>query len=326
MVQRSHLDVLVIGTASVDIVFGGMPHWPKLGQEMYVKEFAVGVGSVFNTASTLSRLGLRVGLMTELGNDFFSRYILEEIDKAGICRDFVTINDFPMRTVSICLAHEGERGFVSYVDGHTVMHMADSPASGHNIESEEGAKRWKDRWQQQLREYDIDAVFLYVHPYIHPLLDLFVDRDISIFLDAGWHPEELADERLTEVIKRGHVLMPNQMEAMFMTGTQTAEEAALALAQWVPTAIVKAGARGVVACKNGEIAYCPAFPIKEVVDTTGAGDAFDGGFIYGSLKGYSFMEALRCGTICGSLSTTAPTGTAAVPNAQELEECLQKAF
>src|SRR2546423_9245238 len=93
-----------------------MPHWPKLGQEMYVSDFAIGAGSIFNTAAVLSRLGLRVGLLTEVGNDFFSRYILEEIEKAGIARDLITIHDVPMQSVSICLAHEGERGFVSYAD------------------------------------------------------------------------------------------------------------------------------------------------------------------------------------------------------------------
>jgi sugar/nucleoside kinase (ribokinase family) len=80
------------------------------------------------------------------------------------------------------------------------------------------------------------------------------------------------------------------------------------------------GAQGVVACRQGQLTYCPALPIKEVVDTTGAGDAFNAGFIYGTLKGYSFTDALRCGTICGGLSTTALTGTAAVPTADELEQ------
>src|SRR5690349_1282132 len=113
---RKQFDVLVIGPVSVDIVFSGMAHWPKLGQEMYVNDFAVGAGSIFNTAATLSKLGLRVGLLTEIGNDFFSRYILEEIERAGIARDFVTVHDLSMQSVSICLAYDGERGFVSYAD------------------------------------------------------------------------------------------------------------------------------------------------------------------------------------------------------------------
>ncbi len=83
------------------------------------------------------------------------------------------------------------------------------------------------------------------------------------------------------------------------------------------------GERGVVACQQGQLTQCFAYPIEEVVDTTGAGDAFNGGFIYGILKGYALADALRCGTICGSLSATALTGTAAVPTADELERLRQ---
>jgi sugar/nucleoside kinase (ribokinase family) len=80
------------------------------------------------------------------------------------------------------------------------------------------------------------------------------------------------------------------------------------------------GADGVIACQNDELLRCPAFPVERVVDTTGAGDAFNAGFIYGTLRGYTLLDALRCGTICGSLSTTAMTGTAAVPTAETLEQ------
>jgi sugar/nucleoside kinase (ribokinase family) len=93
-----------------------MPHWPVLGQEMYVANFAISVGAVFNTAATLARLGMRVGILCELGNDFASRFILEEIEKAGICSDFILMRDYPLRTETVSLAYEGERGFVSYAD------------------------------------------------------------------------------------------------------------------------------------------------------------------------------------------------------------------
>ena len=125
LLKKPHFDVLVIGSPCVDMVFSGMPHWPISGQEMYVDSFAISVGAIFNTAATLTRLGMRVGLLCEVGNDFFSRYILEEIDKAGICRDLVLVRDYPVRAVSVCIAHDGERGFVSYADTHAgmVKHM-----------------------------------------------------------------------------------------------------------------------------------------------------------------------------------------------------------
>lgn len=316
----SHFDVLVIGTPCVDIVFGGMPHWPALGKEMYVGKFAVSVGSVFNTAATLSRLGMRVALLCELGNDFFSRFILEEMEKAGISRELVIIHNRPQFSVSVCLAHEGERGFVSYSnreEGGIIAQVVETAESDAELQLEGDILTQNP--QQLLANYTFDSIFAYARPAALPLLDKLVESNSTIFLDAGWNPQELTDPIILNAIRRGHYFMPNQLEATCITGDETPEQAACTLSTFSPTVIVKVGERGVIACQHGELIHSPAYPIAEVVDTTGAGDAFNGGFMYGILKGYALADALRCGTICGSLSATALTGTAAVPTADELE-------
>jgi sugar/nucleoside kinase (ribokinase family) len=321
--NKAHFDVLVIGNPCVDIVFGGMPHWPVLGQEMYVNKFGISAGGIFNTAATLSRLGLRVALLCELGNDFFSRFMLEEIEKAGVCSDLVLRRDHPMFSVSVCLAHESERGFVSYSNTQDgiVAHLLEKTSPGEADGEEADIVEYVVAHDPSilLADYTFSAVFIYARPTMLPLANYVVEHASVLFYDTGWHPQELLDPCMPTVVKRGNYIMPNQMEATLMTSTGSAEEAVCKLAEWAPTAIVKKGAQGVVACQQGELLYCDAYPIHEVVDTTGAGDAFNGGFIYGILKGYELLEALRCGTICGSLSTTALTGTAAVPTAEELE-------
>lgn len=317
MTKKPRFDVLVVGSACVDLVFSGLPHWPILGQEIYVDQFAISVGAIFNTAATLSRLGLQVGLLTELGNDFCSRFIFEELGKAGISRELIVSHDYPLRSLSVCIAHDGERGFVSYSDKR-VSGTAAGAGSGHP------SPFLSQKLQQALEVYDFDAAFMYANPGKLPYLTLLQEHrpEIKVFFDTGWGAECLSDQEMCAVIRRGDYIMPNQAEAMVMTGAQSVEEAAVALTALVPTTIVKVGARGVIACQQGELTHCPAYPIKEVVDTTGAGDAFNGGFIYGILKGYPLAQALRCGTICGSLSTTALSGTATVPTAEQLENFL----
>ena len=181
----SHFDVLVIGTPCVDIVFGGMPHWPALGKEMYVGKFAVSVGAVFNTAATLSRLGMRVALLCELGNDFFSRFILEEMEKADISRELVIVQERPQFSVSVCLAHEGERGFVSYsnMEGGIVAHLAETAESDAEQQLDRDILAQKPL--QLLASYTFDSVFAYARPAALPLLNMVAERDITIFLDAG---------------------------------------------------------------------------------------------------------------------------------------------
>lgn len=320
--KKSQFDVLVIGSPCVDIVFGGMPHWPILGQEMYVSNFAISAGAGFNTAATLSRLGLRVGLLCELGNDFFSRFILDEMEKSGICHDFVLTRDYPLRSVSVCLSYEGERGFVSYADDHHGFgaQKVEMMSPGNSQQAGRSVPMLTQSLQQALAVYDVDAVFMYAYPAMQPLLEVVAAHEgLPIFLDVGWYPDDLGESSMSAMIKDGTFVMPNEVEAALMTGVQAPEEAACLLAEHAQTAIVKMGARGAVACQQGQLTYCAAMPVTEVIDTTGAGDAFNGGFIYGILKGYSLADALRCGTICGGLSTTALSGTAAVPQAEELE-------
>ncbi len=327
MREREHLDVLVIGTVSVDIVLGGISHWPLPGAEIGGNNFAISCGSIFNTAATLSRLGLRVGLLTKLNNDFLGRFILEEFDRFGIARDLVIIDDTPTRAVSICLAHEGERGIVYYEDipDATLSYLLDVLSTHRSLKSAQktSADNLPPPLQQLLSKYDFGAVFMSAQARSAPLLDALAGYDVPFFLDPGGEIPNLEDEKLLDVIKQAKVIALNLREAQYITKMATADEAVRQLATWTEIAVVKIGAQGAIACQAGEITYCPAYPIENVIDTTGAGDAFNGGFIYGYLNGYSLDNTLRCGTICGGLSTTAPGGTATVPTMEELEYHLQ---
>lgn len=318
---KTHFDVVVIGSPCVDLVFSGLPHWPVLGQEMYVSDFALSVGAIFNTAATLSRLGLRVGLLCEVGNDLFSRYILDEIERAGISRELIFVREYPLRSVSVCLPYQGERGFVSYVDPNqgSVGPAGEQLSAEQHTGGEVAAHDFAVDTLTRLEDVTWDAAFLYLYPEMRPALELLSRRGGPIFLDAGWSVNTLTDRSFAELARFGHYFMPNQAEAAMITGQQNPREALRVLAQFGPTALIKVGAEGVIAQRDGELISCPALPVQRVVDTTGAGDAFDAGFIYGTLRGYSFFDALCCGTICGSLSTTAMTGTAAVPTTCELE-------
>ncbi|WP_376795147.1 carbohydrate kinase family protein [Thermogemmatispora sp.] len=334
--ERDDFDVLVIGNPCVDLIFSGLPHWPAPGQEVYATRFAIGAGAVFTTAAALSRLGLRVALLGELGSDCLSRYLLEEIRRAGIRSDLLRQREQGMAALSVALVHEGERGFVSYVErpasppASSLSHpLAASAAEANEEEEEEGqmAELMPPLTLHELRallaRYRWRAVFLHLHPGLGPVLELLSEQSMTIFLDTGWHPRLLRDPRVPEVLRRCSVFLPNRLEAEALTGARDPETAARHLAQLAPLVVIKLGAEGALACREKQLWYCPAWPVSEVVDPTGAGDAFDAGFIYAMLRGYTLPEALRCATICGSLATTALTGSAAVPDATELERLRQ---
>jgi sugar/nucleoside kinase (ribokinase family) len=97
-----------------------------------------------------------------------------------------------------------------------------------------------------------------------------------------------------------------------------------ALADLVPTPVIKLGAQGAVGLERGRLVRVRP-PRVEAVDTTGAGDAFNAGFLWACLQGAPLARCLLAGNICGALSTRAPGGTAAFPTLRELGAALRKA-
>ena len=130
-------------------------------------------------------------------------------------------------------------------------------------------------------------------------------------LDFGIEAEGVVD-----VLQALDIFVPNETEAVQFTGTADAEAALEVLARHVRTVVIKCGANGAIAIHEGHRYTVPA-PRVEVVDTTGAGDSFNAGLIYGVLHGAPFEEALRYAVICGSLSTT-DYGGRALPHEADL--------
>src|SRR5215218_2893349 len=107
-------DVLVIGRPSCDLIFTGLPSWPNVGREIFAQRLTVSAGGAFNTVAALHRLGLRSGLVGIVGSDSWSERSLDGIRSEGVPTDLLLALDQPLPSVSVCLTHAGDRGFVTY--------------------------------------------------------------------------------------------------------------------------------------------------------------------------------------------------------------------
>ena len=141
---------------------------------------------------------------------------------------------------------------------------------------------------------------------------------LTTSLDPNWDPSGRWSG-FDELLPCVDVFLPNENEALAMTGSANEEQALTRLAQKCAWVAIKLGPRGAIAGQGAETASCPALKVN-VVDTTGAGDSFDGGFLYGFLHGWSLERALKLGAACGSLSTRKAGGTTIQAT---LEEALQ---
>ncbi len=134
-------------------------------------------------------------------------------------------------------------------------------------------------------------------------------------LDTNYNPSEKwlgFDELLSDT----NVFLPNETEAKSLTAAENIDEAAIRPGRKVEAAAIKLGAEGAFGVRQSQKVRVPSIPVN-VVDTVGAGDSFNAGFLYGYLQGWSLQKALRLGIICGGLSTRQAGGVNGQPTLKE---------
>jgi sugar/nucleoside kinase (ribokinase family) len=150
------------------------------------------------------------------------------------------------------------------------------------------------------------------------LLPALRSSGCTLSIDPGWRKEWFEDFRCLSVLRLVDLFLPNESEAQLLTGYKEPDEVLRACADLgLEHTVMKLGPRGAAAILNDQF-YTMAPPDVQVVDTTGAGDAFDAGFIDAWLSGATIEEQLRRACICGSLSTRARGALAALPFREEM--------
>jgi sugar/nucleoside kinase (ribokinase family) len=146
---------------------------------------------------------------------------------------------------------------------------------------------------------------------------------LTTSFDPNSDPDQSWERGLEKVLAQTDVLLLNDREALELTGARDVVAALRALGGDVQCVVVKRGAKGATAIKDGTVFRAPGFKVA-TVDTTGAGDSFAAGFVSAWLGGLGVEECLRYGNACGALSTRQPGGTSAQPDAAELRRFLRQ--
>ncbi len=296
-------DVLLVGDYWYDLIFTDLPRLPELGHELYAGGFDNVPGGAFINAVALSRLGLRVGWAADFGSDPFSRLTLAAARRESLDEALFQHHDRPYRRVTAVASFAHDRAFLSYSD------------PGPKVSAPLKALA-------RVRARLVFVPGLVFGPLFDSAQWLARARSMKIVMDCQFTSYTLANAAIRRALRRVDVFMPNAVEARSLTGAASTLEALRVLGKLCRLVVVKDGANGAYAMCGGEVVHAPAIPVA-VVDTTGAGDAFDAGFVRAWLDGRPLPECLQWGNICGGLSATARGGTASTPTLAQVQQWLR---
>ncbi len=299
---RSSCDVLLEGGYFSDLIFTGLSEFPRLGHEIYSKDFHLLPGGAFNSAIALCRLGLKTAWPCCFGSDPFSQFVKQHAVEEGIDPAFFTDLDEPSLHITVAFSFNEERAFLSYSDEYA------------DIQFLELLMNLRPAWL-------MISHLAFSEAYTE-LFSVARKQDTLIYMDCQAHNNSIDDPQVEHALRQVDVFSPNLEEARRLTGCESAEEALEKLAQIVPLVIIKLGKDGCV-CRQGEQTLrIPGLKVQ-VLDTTGAGDNFDSGFICGQIRGFTLEDSLRMANICGALSTQGYGGTSTSPTFNQVKRFLE---
>ncbi|MFC1975473.1 carbohydrate kinase family protein [Chloroflexota bacterium] len=301
------IDVLVVGELNVDLILTG-DVTPGFGQaEKLVDDANLTIGSsgaIF--ACGAARLGLRVAYSGVVGDDIFGRFMINNLRARAVDTSGIQADPSLKTGLSVILSHPKDRAILTHLGTIDALQ----------------AEQVDRMLLRRARHIHVTSYFLQraLQPGLPALLTEARSLGCTVSMDTNWDPAERWADGLDEALAQVDVFLPNEQEALAIARRSNIADALAVLAQDIPTVVVKLGAEGAM-CQQGEACLQDAgFPV-DVMDTTGAGDSFDAGFLYGYLQQWPLADSLALACACGSLSTRAAGGTTAQATLEEAQIC-----
>jgi sugar/nucleoside kinase (ribokinase family) len=289
-------DLVVVGELNADLLLGesAMPIFGQVEQLLDDATLVLGSSSAI-FACGAARLGLRVAFCGKVGDDAFGRFVLNELWSRNIDTTGVTVDPAVKTGLTLIFSRDGDRALLTYLGSIEAFRFGEIDLA----------------LLDRARHLHLGSYFLQtaLRPDVPRLFAAAHERGLTVSLDTNYDPAERWDG-LDEILPHVDIFLPNAAEALAISGAAELDQALAKLAATLPTVAIKCGADGAIARTGAATAHAPVTPVA-VVDTTGAGDSFDAGFIYGSLQGWPLEQSLRFAVRCGALSTRAAGGTAA---------------
>lgn len=280
-------DVIVFGDTCVDLIIHGSDVVPEFGQvEKLVDNYTLELGgSCCIFASQAAKLGLRVGVLGQVGDDAFGHLVLQRLQEAGADTRHITVNPSLKTGLTIHLTKPRDRAMLTHLGSLNTL----TPA------------QVTDAFLASSRHLHYGSLFLHTGllPQWVSILQRVKTFGLSISLDTNWDPDENWDSGLKQALPLVDIFLPNDQEAIRIARTNNLEQAIAYLRQQVSLLALKRGADGAAAYRANETSQCAVEPATPGGDGIGAGDSFDAGFVAAWLRGFSLTQCLEVACFCG---------------------------
>lgn len=321
--MAADFDVLAVGDLNVDLVLSGCP-WPEAGKERVAAGISYTLGgSAAIFASNLAALGARVAFVAKVGAGAPGRFVREELAACGVDVSGVQVAEQLQTGITVILSLPGQEQKAMLTFRGAMEHLAESDIP--------------DALLRRARHIHVASYYLLraLHSGCARLFQRAQAAGLSTSLDTNDDPEEGWNGGLPQLLLHTDIFFPNRREALSLTRETGLCRAAEQLAKWSRIVAVKADAEGALlvsatatrgqAQGGGAIRLqVPALPVK-FVESTGAGDSFDAGFLLCYLAGAPLEECLRFGNACGALAVTGVGGTEPFRSAGVLDQVTELA-
>lgn len=301
------LDVCTVGEINLDLILYGLPEQIERERELLATGLSITLGSssaIF--AHNLSALGSSVGFVSLVGPDQLGQIALDRLKEGGVDISRVRrCSEGNITGLTVILAHPGHRYILTYPGTTLEMCFADLDLD----------------YIYSARHLHLSSYFLLraLRPAVPQLFRRAKEAGLTTSLETNDDPENEWGGNLREALKYVDVFLQNEREACRETGTQDLGIAIKTLSQSVPLLVVKRGPKGAVALRGSEQWEGSPPPLEKVVDTVGAGDSFDAGFIHQFIRGAGVEKCLAFANLAGAYSTTQAGGTEAFRDLAEMQ-------
>lgn len=295
--REARFDIVVVGEINLDLILYGLPADMLPERELLGSGFTTTLGSSSAiVAHNLAVLGNHVGFVCMAGRDELGRIALDRLGRSGVDLSHTQFHPDMATGVTMLLPHGEQRHILTYAGTMAELRLSDLALD----------------YVTDTRHFHLSSFFLQknLQPDLPRLFRSLKQAGITISLDTNDDPEDKWRGVLDEVLEFVDILLPNEEEIKRISGQPTVEAALDVLASKVPLIAVKRGAQGATLQQGAHRAHIPGITVKPV-DTIGAGDSFNAGFLHAWLGGADPHAAARMGNITGALSTLCPGGTEA---------------